>query len=131
MKLTEAINCTNVLQYAAANEKCFENILAETNKERMTTFFSDLSIAEWCEKNTGERNAVRDTYKRVCKEWIKNYKFFVEFIVSLNHKCWMWYGADENLSKLYGDLYYEARDVFYEHYEGNEEACRYMFEMTD
>lgn len=131
MKLTEAISCTNVFNYAAANEKCFEKILAETCKERITTFFSDLSIAEWCEKNLGETNAIKDTYNRVCKEWLKDYKFFVEFIMSLNHKCWMWYGDNDKLCQLYSNLYYDACDKFYNEYEGNEEACHYMYEMTD
>ena len=131
MKLTDAIKRTDVFNYAAANEVFFENILKSNNQERITTLFSDLSIAEWWEKNGGEKDAIKDTFNRVCKEWVEDYKFFTEFVISLNHKCWMWYGTDDNLSRLYRDLYYEARDKFYDKYEDDEDACRYFFEMTD
>lgn len=118
----------NVFHYAAAEEKCvFECQAAETGYKRISTFFSDLSIAEWM-----GIASVKDTYNNVVKSWLNDYKMFTEFVICLNWKSWEWAGRGyDELGQLYSDLYYQARDKFYEHYDGNQTACDYFFQMTD
>ena len=123
----------NVFHYSAAEEKCiFEKQAEETGYQRISTFFADLSIAEYVEG----LNGVRDTYNRVVKEWLSDYKMFSELVISINWKSWEWAarGCSE-LGQLYSDLYYDARDKFYERYdgthEGDKDATRYFFEVTD
>lgn len=135
MEIKEAISSLNVFAYAAQNEKIFEASLRENNNaERETTFFSDLSIAEWCE-DKGEKDAILDTFNRVCNEWLNDYKFFTEFVVALNVKAWQWYQENNERAKLYSDLYYKGMDKFYEKYssdsDGDKAAREHFFRMTD
>ena len=37
----------------------------------------------------------------------------------------------EKFIELYEKLFYEAKELFYEHYKDNEEAQDYFFEWTD
>ena len=108
---------TNVFQYAAAEEKCvFERQAAEFGYERKTTFFSDLSIAEWY-----GTDSVRDTYKNVIGSWVKDVVYFTEFVMCLNWLGWLWYERNfEELSKLYFELYEEALNLAYEKYSGDD-----------
>ena len=119
-------NYRNVMTYAAGCDKYFEDKMRELGKEKITTFFSDLGTAEWY----GEK-AVNETYRDVVGSWIGDYKYFSEFVLALNWKCWYWYDRDNNLSRLYSDLFYKAKDKFYSHYKDNQEACDYFFELTD
>lgn len=135
----------NIFQFSACNEKYFEDILADCGKERKTTFFSDLSIADWY----GEKS-IRDTYRNVCKSWIDNAEYFTEFILCLNHKAWLYSniinkrinfsnGSElENIFKrlpmekyqtLYSDLYYKAIEVAEKAW--NSEDLAYLYEMID
>lgn len=118
----------DVFHYGAAEEKCiFEPQAEESGYVRITTFFSDLSMAEWC----GLDN-VREFFNDVCESWIGDYKYFTELVLCLNIKCWEWYGRKyDELSQLYVELYEQARDKFYDYYEGNDEATSYYFEVTD
>lgn len=119
------------LSYGAAEETCvFEPQAKECGYERITTFFSDMSIAEWY--GLAE---VRESYNRIVKSWLSDYKFFTEFVLVLNWKSWEWamYGGRkyEELSKLYVELFEDARDKFYKHYSENKEATSYFFRVTD
>lgn len=123
----------NIFVYAAREERMFENILEENGMgyKRITTFYSDLSIAE-----VYGANSIKDTFKRVCKHWIGDYKYFTEFVLCLNYKSWEWHSrGNEGLMELYSKLYYQARDKFYDYYgesgKNDEEALHYYFEVTD
>lgn len=119
-------NYTNVLTYAAGCDAYFDEKMKELGKEKKTTFFSDLGIAEWY----GE-NSVKETYKNVVENWLDNYEFFSEFVLSLNWKSWYWCQKDDSLSRLYADLYEKATDAFYNRYGKDQKACDYFYEMTD
>ena len=129
----------NVFHYAAAIEATFERHFADlSGYECITTFASDLAIAE-CYGD----NAILDTFDRVCDEWLPDYKFFTEFVLTLNWLSWFWHDHNEpDLSRLYADLYYEAEDKFFDHYrvaEGDSPevkleknaATDYFFNTTD
>jgi len=121
----------NVFEYAAKEERLFEVNVEQTGYKRLTTFYSDLSIAEWYNPDS-----IKKTYETVCKEWINDYKYFTEFVMCLNLKAWEHDArGNNNLSSLYSDLYYQAMDLFYDHYKGNDktdkEARDYFFNTTD
>ena len=117
----------NIFDYVAHEEQIFRQMAAQVGYAPFTTFYADLSIAE-CYGASG----ITDTFERVSKEWLSNYKYWTEFTLCLNWKSWEM--ADRNnveLGSLYADLYYKARDMFYDKYEGNNEATSYFFEVTD
>lgn len=122
------MDISKIFKYAAANEAAFESYWNGIGHERKTTFFSDLSIAE-CYGAAG----VRDTYDRVIDDWMDNLVFITEFIVCLGLKASQWAGraGGTELQDVYTNLFANATDAFYNHYEGNEEACDYFFQMTD
>lgn len=118
----------NVFQYANNCVANFEANLANVgNYRRRTTFYSDLSIAEFY----GEQS-VKETYDRVMNEWLDNIEYITEFVICLNWKCWEHHGKnDMNLSKLYHDLYYDAVDKVLAHYKDDQKALMYYYEITD
>lgn len=131
MKLKEFFK--NVLSYAAGMENWVDHHYEMTGYKRKYTFVSDFAIADWYGRDT-----VMETYKRVKKDWIKDYKAFTEVVMALNLLSWAHdalkrqgiEGRDEWV-KLYSDLYCKAEDDFYKKWEGNEEATSYFFHTTD
>lgn len=115
----------NVFVYATRCERMFEDFLNSVNKTRETTFFADLSIAEWCEGAKG----VKDTYKRVIKEWKNDVVYMAEFVVALNQKIWMHYEHNRELAKVYYDLWMECDNFCREHFKGEE--LSYYYKYTD
>ena len=138
--MTTTIIDNGIFEYAAQWEKQFEGYLEFIggHGKRLTTFVSDLSLAE-----PFGTKAIKDTDKRVMGEWLSNYKYIAEYIMSLNFKCNMWsrhaeLATDERMkarceefSKLYADLFYTAQDKAYEHHEKDEEAVSYLFHYLD
>lgn len=118
----------NVFQYAAICEKNFENNLSEMgNYQRKTTFYSDLSIADYYGVNE-----VKDTYNRVMKSWIDDITYITEFVMSLNHKSWEMNARHNGImTKLYSELYYKAYNTVVEHYKDDEENLHYFFSALD
>lgn len=127
-EINKYLNSLNIFQYAAVEEKHFEDTLAGFGDyERLTTFYSDLSIAE----RYGE-NAIKDTYRNVIKSWMNDIQFITEFALCLNYKSWEWDSREnDSLVSLYADLFYEAQDKIYDHYKDNEEALSYYYRITD
>lgn len=121
----------NVFSYAAGME---EWVCKALFQEKMTyTFVQDFAIADWY----GEKD-VKETYERVKKEWLSDYKAFTEVVVSLNMLAWAHdqlrkQGIDgrDDVITLYNTMYYQSKDDFYDKYTGNEEACHYFFIKTD
>lgn len=115
----------NVFQYSANEQAKFDATMAEFGYKTFTTFFGDLSIAEWYGVE-----GVKDTYKNVVNSWGKDIKYFTEFVMALNHKgCEHYDGNKPNLSKLYFDLYEKAYDFVENHFKG--EDLEYFFRVTD
>lgn len=90
-----------------------------------TTFHMDFRIAE----HFGIA-AVKDTFNRAFKEWRTNYLYLTELVIVLNHRCWMHYDkGNMELSKLYSDYYYEAREYALDNLKGEE--FEHYFSVTD
>lgn len=68
-----------------------------------TTLWQDFTIAEMF----GE-SAIRDTYERVFNEWKSNTEYITELVMVLNHKIWAWYQSNEELAKVYNELWKKA-----------------------
>lgn len=117
----------SILNFAAMRQAQFSACIKDlSGYETMTTFYQDLTIAE-----SYNENAVKDTFERICKEWIGNYEYFTEFVLCLNHKIWEHYKTNEKLAKLYDKLWSKAENLFYKHYENDEAAKDYYFKITD
>ncbi len=115
----------NVFQYSANEQAMFTALMKNLGYETFTTFYGDLSIAEWYGKE-----GVLDTYNNVVESWGSSIKYFTEFVMALNHKSWEHYDAGKHeLSKLYADLYEKANDYVYEHFKGDD--IDYYFRVTD
>jgi hypothetical protein len=97
------------------------------------TFCADFAIADWLSED-----AVRDTFWKAIKSWGDDYEAFTEIVLAINLLSW----ANDQLVKqgiadrekwvdFYSELYYDAKDEFYMRFDGNDEATKYFFNMTD
>lgn len=111
----------DVFEYAAHEEKIFERFY---ERERLTTFYSDLSIAEWY-----GRDSIKDTFKRVVKYWKGDVKMFTEFVICLNMKIWEHYELGCYYENLYTELWGKACNIAMKTYKG--EDLNYFLTMTD
>lgn len=99
--------------------------IKKTMERPSTTFHLDFRIAE-----AFGIEAVKDTFDRAFKEWRTNYLYLTEFVIVLNHRCWMHYDrGNHELSKLYADYYYEAREYALDNLKGEE--FEHFFDVTD
>ena len=114
----------NVLEYAHRNEVMFENQCNEIGNKRQTTFYSDLSIAEFY-----GIGAVKDTYKRVVNSWLTDVEYFTEFVMCLNWKIYQHYQKNAALARAYNDLWEEADDIARNMYHGDD--LKYYLSTTD
>lgn len=92
--------------------------------ECKTTFWEDFSIAD-----AFGVAAVKDTFNRAFAEWKDNYVYLTELVMVLNHKCWHHYEKNQELSKLYAELFYKAEDYAYENLK--DEELNYYYRITD
>ena len=112
----------NVFRYASACELKFESFLNEVGKERKTTFFADLSIAECY-----GAKSVKDTYRKVMKEWGNNLEFMCEWVVCLNQKFWEHYEKNEPLARVYDEMWRKADNYCREHFKGDDLSQYYAY----
>lgn len=115
----------NCFIYAAACEKMFEENYSECGHERKTTFFSDLSIAEYVEGAKG----VKETFNRVVKDWKNDPVYFTEFVVCLNHKIWQHYEKNPSLAQVYNDLWEKASEIAEKTFKGKD--LSYYYDIID
>lgn len=89
------------------------------------TFFMDFTIAE-----AFGVNAIKDTLNRAFKEWKSDYKMLTSLVITLNHKIWQHYEAENNkLAALYDELWKKADRYACDTLKG--EALEYFLEVTD
>ena len=88
------------------------------------TFWQDFTIAD----HFGG-NAVKDTFDRAFNEWKTDYKMLTELVIVLNHKMWQYYEADNDIWKLYCDLFEKADTYAVDNLKDDE--LEYFLEVTD
>lgn len=113
----------NVFQYANRCEQMFEMFLNDVGKERKTTFYADLSIAE-----VYGVKSVKDTYRQVMRSWGKDLEFMCEWVVALNQKIWQHYDTqNESLARVYDELWRKADNYCRGHFKGEELSKYYAY----
>lgn len=101
--------------------------LAQPPKPCEYTFYTDFQIAE-----RFGHEAIKDTYKRVLKEWIDNPAAWGEVVCALNWRLWDLYETDEPTARLYERLWMEAYDLGWKNAEKRgDEYADIFFEKTD
>lgn len=113
-----------VLEYAARQQAAFRANFAETGQAAKTTFYGDLSIAEYY----GPKS-VQETFNRVLQEWGQNVEYWTEFVICLNWKIWEWNEKNDELAVLYNTLWEQAEDHARETFTGDD--LQYYYEITD
>ena len=113
-----------VLKYAAIQQANFAANYGDLGREPKTTFYGDLSIAEFY----GPKD-VRETYARVLNDWGANAEYWTEFVLCLNWKIWQWYEKNEELAAVYNDLWTQADQHAADTFKGDDLA--YYYEITD
>ena len=122
----------NVLSYSAAMQQWVNNSLPRGPLQY--SFAGDFAIADW----TSGKSGVLNTYDKVKKSWLNNYKAFTEVVIAINMLSWahyqlkkLGYDGRDTFIELYTELYHRATNDFCEKYEGNDEATNYFYQMTD
>lgn len=82
------------------------NIEEITGYKPITTIYEDFGIAE-----KFGANAIKDTYKRLFKEYKADYKVLTEFVMALNWKIYEHYETNRNYAQIYNELW-EQLDIF-------------------
>ena len=100
------------------------NISEMNGYEPKTTFWQDFSIAD-----AFGPDAVQDTFNRAFDEWKTDYIYLTELVLVLNHKIWQHYEKNEQLAKLYNDLWEKADNYACDHLKGDE--LTYFYNVTD
>ena len=129
----------NAIRYAELNNQLFKRIMAECGYTTFTTFFGDLSTAEFV---SGEKG-VRETYRSVIKNWMGDIKYITEFYMALNHKIWQHYAYHngksqpiiqmdfDTLAHVYNELWEDCENKIMAKYENDKKALDYFFRVTD
>ena len=119
------MSVAKILSIAAGAEKGWEVFMRENcGYTRITTFFSDFTIADLC----GGEQAIRDTFNR-CKHWISDVKYWTELVLVLNHKIWILNNENKELAKVYDELWRAADNMAVENFTG--EDLDYYFRTID
>ena len=92
--------------------------------EFKTTFWQDFTIAD----KFGIK-AIKDTYKRSFNEWKDNYIYLTELVLVLNWKIWDWYEKDEEVARVYNDLWEKTDKYALDNLQENE--LNYFINTTD
>jgi hypothetical protein len=119
------MSVAKILSIAAVAEKGWETFMRENcGYTRITTFFSDFTIADLC----GGEQAIRDTFNR-SKHWISDVKYWTELVLVLNHKIWILNDENEELAKVYDELWRTAANMAEISFTGEE--LDYYFRTID
>lgn len=101
-----------------------EYIKSLNGYETQTTFWDDFTIAD-----KFGISAVKDTFNRAFNEWKKDYKYLTELVLVLNHKIWQWYEKNEELARVYNDLWEQADTYAVNNLKGEE--LSYFYNILD
>lgn len=92
--------------------------------EFSTTFWMDFSIAD-----RFGISAIKDTFNRAFEEWKSDYRYLTDLVMVLNHKIWEWYEKNEEIARVYNELWEKADGYALDHLKGAE--LNYFLNTTD
>ena len=93
----------------------------------ISTFYTDFGIAEWF----GE-DSIRDTYERAVDGWKDSIEWMTEIVMVLNWKIWEhYYRGDEEIARLYDELWRDSQHEVHKMFAGNEKAMSYYYRIVD
>ena len=92
--------------------------------ETKTTFWEDFSIADMFGVE-----AVKDTFNRAFNGWKHDYIYLTELVMVLNWKIYQHYEKNEQLARVYDELWEKADGYACENLHGEE--ATYFFKTTD
>ena len=101
-----------------------DKVEAMTGYRPFTTFFEDFSIAE-----PFGADAVRETFTRALNEWKTDYKYLTELVLILNWKIWEHYESNEDLARVYNEIWEQADQYALDNLKGEE--LDYFYSTTD
>lgn len=86
--------------------------------------------------NVVEQGSDTEAVEKLFNEFFETYAHDIETLTELavvvNIRSWFWYDKDDNLGRLYSDLYYRVYDYVYaDNAPFNHEEQGYFFSMTD
>ena len=79
------------------------NIEEMTGYKPMTTFYEDFSIADMFGKN-----AILETFNTAFNQWKSDYQYLTELVMALNWKIFEHYENNQEIAKVYNDLWEKA-----------------------
>ena len=92
--------------------------------EMQTTFMEDFAIAE-----RFGIDAIKDTFKRAFKAWKNDYVYLTELVITLNYGIWRWYQKNEEVARVYNDLWERADEYACTQLKGEE--ANFFYQVTD
>lgn len=94
--------------------------------EQEYTFYQDFQIAD----RIGGKKGVLDTWKQV-QQWQDNPRAWGEVTCALNWRLWDLLDLNEDIAKLYQQLYQESQDIGWDRGEKDKEYAKTYFKVTD
>ena len=125
----------NANSYSQGVEEWCRKLYYEMTGNKLSyTFVSDMAL----EDITGDTSKVDWIYNKIKNEWLSDYKAFTEVCISINLLAWandrleqQGFDGRSIFTEYYSELYYKARDTFYDYYKNDAEKKDYFFSMTD
>lgn len=99
-------------------------MVLDNGYEMTTTFWQDFSIAD-----AFGVSAIKDTFKRAFNEWKENYVYLTELVLVLNHKIWQWYEKNDEVARVYNELWEQADAYACDNLKGEEQE--FFYRITD
>lgn len=100
-------------------------IALEIGYEMKTTWWGDFTVAELIDGVKG----VKDTFNRAWKYWRNDKVYTTELALVLNWKAWQWSEKDDDLSKLYTELWQKLDAYVMDNWKGDD--LKYYLHTTD
>jgi len=122
--LKQQVMAKSIWERAAEMERPENGGNRDTGYIFKTTFWHDFKVAD-----VFGVEGVRDTFDRAFNEWKNDAIYLTELVLVLNWRCGFWYGQNNELCNLYGDLYEQADTFARDTLTG--EAAEYYFKVTD
>lgn len=99
--------------------------MIDYDTETCTTFAMDFSIAD-----AFGPEAIRDTFADSLDYALSDARYFAELVMVLNHKIWEWYQVNEEITKVYDELWCKADSMInYDHF--SKEDVQYILRYLD